>query len=213
VAAGITDHQREFDHDLIIMCSHGRSDANKLVFGSIAQKIASLGTVPVLIVRAAAHGLERSAFSATPMLVPIDTTGKHEASLAIAEHLAAQVGGQVQLVMVVPTLGTIPGQWEDATKLLPHSTDRMLEMAAEEAAAFLEEKRAILEGRGIAVTAELDRGDPARVICEHAQRGATQLVVLGTHGKSGMEAIWEGSVANRVISRVAIPVLLIPIAD
>lgn len=210
VARGIAEHQSEFDHDLIVMCTHGRSGANTLVFGSIAQKIVSIGSVPVLIVHPRDAGSQKERFALSPILVPVDGTEAHEASLTIASELAEKTSSSIHLLMVVPTLSTLPGKWEDATKLLPYSADRMLEMAAEEAVEYLDGQRRRLSGRGIGVSAEMERGDPAKVICSSAGRTGANLLVLTTHGKVGMSALWEGSVASRVFSRIQLPVLLIP---
>lgn len=212
VARAIADHQEELDHDLIVMCTHGRSGANTLVFGSIAQKIVSVGTVPVLIVHPGPHEASPEALELSPFLVPFDGTPEHERSVEMAVEFALETRSALHLLMVVPTLRTLPGRWEDSTKLLPTSADRMLEMAAEEAQEYVENKRLELEQRGLGVSAELRRGDPATVICRSAAERNARLLVLGTHGKSGMAAIWEGSVASRVLSRINIPVLLVPVS-
>jgi len=213
VAQGIADHHRELDHDLIVMCTHGRSGANTLVFGSIAQKIVSLGTLPVLIVQPEHDTAHPRRFATSPMLAPVDGTPEHEVSLRLATEFALETKSQLHLLMVIPTLKTLPGRWEDATKILPTSADRMLEMAAEEAAEYLDRQCAELTGRGISVAAGIERGDPAKVICEAAEKSGARLLVIGTHGKSGLGAIWEGSVASRVLSRINVPVILVPLSN
>jgi nucleotide-binding universal stress UspA family protein len=213
VARAIADHHQEFDHDLIVMCTHGRSGANTLVFGSIAQKIVSLGTVPVLIVQPETDMAHPHRFLTSPMLTPVDGTPQDEVSLKIATEFAAETRSALHLLMVVPTLRTLPGRWEDSTKLLPTSADRMLEMAAEEAGEYLQTRSADLAKRGISVSVEIKRGDPAKVICESAEKSGAKLLVIGTHGKSGLGAIWEGSVASRVLSQINLPVILVPISD
>jgi nucleotide-binding universal stress UspA family protein len=214
VAREIADHQEEIDHDLIVMCTHGRSGANTLVFGSIAQKIVSLGTVPVLIVQPDPPDMRPSRpFSPSPMLIPLDGTPEHWASVAIANDFAEETHSEVHLLLVVPTWWTLPGKWEDTTKILPTSADRLLEMAAEEAGEYLERQRSELTRRGIAVSAEIDRGDPAKVISESAEKNNARLLVLSTHGKSGLSALWEGNVASRVLSRINLPVLLVPVRE
>lgn len=209
VARGIADHQAEINHDLVVMCTHGRSGANNLVFGSIAQRLVSIGSVPVLIVQPVSPGAP--AFTASPMLLPLDGTVEHERCIEVADQFAVEVRADVHLLMVVPTLRTLPGRWEDTTKLLPTSADRMLEMAAEEAEEYLDRRMQILQHHGLRVSADIRRGDPAKVICRSADETKARLLVLGTHGKSGMSAIWEGSVASRVMSRIDIPVLLVPV--
>ncbi len=212
VARSIADHQEEFDHDLIVMCTHGRSGPNTLVFGSIAQKLVSLGTVPVLIVHPSSQKVAPEILTLSPFLVPLDGTPEHEKSVSVAGEFAIETQSVVHLLMVVPTLRTLPGKWEDSTKLLPTSADRMLEMAAEEAEEYLENECREFERLGLTVSAELRRGDPATVICESVVERQARLLVLGTHGKSGMSAIWEGSIASRVLSRINVPVLLVPVS-
>ncbi len=56
-------------------------------------------------------------------------------------------------------------------------------------------------------------GRPATTIVEQAQETAADLVVLGTHGRSGVQRALLGSVARHVIGQIDRPVLLIPIED
>jgi nucleotide-binding universal stress UspA family protein len=63
------------------------------------------------------------------------------------------------------------------------------------------------------VTAEVQRGDPAALIVRAAERISADLVVLGTHGRTGLEAFWSESVAPQVISRAHTPLLLVPVRE
>lgn len=210
VARGIADHQAEFDHDLIIMCIHGRSGVNTLLLGSVAQKVIALGTVPVLIVRPAHDG--EAGFSLSPILVPLDGGAAHEASLAVAKELAATVRGAVHLLMVIPTFTTLTGRLAAPSRLLPSTTERMLDMAAEEAVSYVESRQALVAGPGVTVTTAVERGEPAHVIARCAERSRARLIILGTHRRAGIDAIGEGSIGSRVSSQVSAPILLIPLA-
>ncbi len=210
VARKIVEHQAEFDHDLIVMCTHGRSGMSDLIFGTIAQNVIAHGTVPVLIVRPSSD--PEASFSASPMLVPLDGTRAHEAGLEIARDLAERIGGVVRLLMVIPTFATMKGTRAAPSKFLPGTTDRMLDMAAEEAERYLRDTRALLAKPGVTIDAEIDRGDPARVIAKAASARGSRLIVLGTHGKAGIDALGEGSVASTVCAQTATPVLLIPLS-
>jgi nucleotide-binding universal stress UspA family protein len=53
--------------------------------------------------------------------------------------------------------------------------------------------------------------DPATVIINSAQQSQIDLIVLATHGRTGMEAFWKGSVTHKICSRSRIPLLLIPV--
>jgi nucleotide-binding universal stress UspA family protein len=59
--------------------------------------------------------------------------------------------------------------------------------------------------------AEIGRGEPVATIIDKASNAAADLIVMGTHGKAGMDAFWSGSVAPKVSSRSRLPLLLIPI--
>jgi nucleotide-binding universal stress UspA family protein len=65
----------------------------------------------------------------------------------------------------------------------------------------------------LAVTAEVRRGDPAATIVETARQSGADLIVLGTHGTTGMDAFWEGSVTARVAARSRVPLLLVPVRE
>jgi nucleotide-binding universal stress UspA family protein len=54
-------------------------------------------------------------------------------------------------------------------------------------------------------------GAPDRVILEEARKAVADLIVMGAHGHSGLERTLLGSVANKVVQRSSIPVLLVPI--
>lgn len=64
---------------------------------------------------------------------------------------------------------------------------------------------------GFEASAHVLRGDPASVIVAAAVLAKIDLIVLGTHGKTGMDAFWSGSVAHRICSQSRIPLLLIPV--
>ncbi len=212
VARSIVAHVGELGPDLIVMCTHGRGGLHTWLFGSIAQQVIALGRTPVLLI----HPFEAEAepaFMCRRLLVPLDGNPDHEQGLSVAADLAKACGAAVHLLMVVPTLGTLPGQEAAAARLLPGTTSIVLDLAQEDAEAYLQRQMAKLEATGLLMTAEVSRGDPAMVIVHTAQQAEADLVVLGTHGKSGMEAFWSGSVAPKVSSRSRVPLLLVPVHE
>jgi nucleotide-binding universal stress UspA family protein len=65
----------------------------------------------------------------------------------------------------------------------------------------------------IDLQAGVARGDPVSTIIETADRIDADLVVLGTHAKTGADAFWSGSATPKISSRSRIPLLLVPIKD
>jgi nucleotide-binding universal stress UspA family protein len=205
VPAGIALHEAETGHDLIVMCTHGRGGAGKFLFGSVAQQVVAEGTLPVLLVKPPARP-----FTLRAILVPLDGDPEHERGLDAACELARASGAEIRLLSVVPTMGTLTGKGSETGTLLPGATRVMLEMSVEGARGYLEERTARLAASGLSVTAEVIRGDPSRRIVSAANTLNADLIVLATHGKKGMDAVFSGSVANKVCGMGDTPLLLLP---
>jgi nucleotide-binding universal stress UspA family protein len=210
VAESIVEHARELGCDFIVMCSHGGGGALRMMLGSIAQKVISIGSFPVVVTHPGENGDAR-AFSCGALLVPFDGDVEHARALPIAKELARAFGATLHLAMVIPTFGTLSGQMTVTSRLLPGTTSRMLDMAVQSAEEDLRVQVEALRNQGLDATAHVLRGDPAGVIVEYAEQSEVDMIVLATHGRLGMDAFWEGSVANRVCSLCRVPLLLIPV--
>lgn len=210
VAGSIVDHSGELAPDLIILCSHGAGGLRDVVVGSIAQQVIAAGTVPVLLLKPDEKGQIRYS-GIHSLLVAVDGDPEHELSLHTAGEMAACLGIPVHLIRVVPTLGTLSAEEAASGTLLPAATTAMLEMEEEEAACYLQEKLDKLKETGITVTAEVGRGDPAQEVIKSADKQNSSMIILGTHGKKGMEAFWAGSVTPRIVAGSTLPVLMVPV--
>jgi nucleotide-binding universal stress UspA family protein len=73
----------------------------------------------------------------------------------------------------------------------------------------LEERAAAVEGRGLTVRAVLKTGAPATVIADTAAAEHADLIVIGTHGRTGLNRLLIGSVAERVVRIAPCPVLTV----
>jgi nucleotide-binding universal stress UspA family protein len=214
VAASITQHAAELTPDLVVMSTHGKGGARRLIFGAIAQQVLSRGDTPVLLVRPseeAASGASGPADTWHTILAPLDGDPAHEKSLPVAADLATAFACRVHLLMVIPKLGELAGSQAAAGMLLPSATRIKLEMESAAASDYLAAKAEELARAGVAAGSEASRGDPALVIVRAARRLDADMVVMGTHRKAGTVAFWEGSVAARVISRTRVPLLLVPL--
>ena len=206
VAAIIARHAEEFQVDLIALCTHGRGGARELLYGSVAQQVLGRGLVPVLLIRPEGIG---QAFTCARVVVPLDGSPASEAALPPAEVLARAFGGQLHLLTVVPTLATVPTDRAPAALLLPGATAATLEIEEQAARGYLVSLAARLRAAAGAVEVEVGRGDPAFVVVETADRVGGDLLVMATHGRSGMSAVWAGSMATRIEARCRRPMLLV----
>lgn len=210
VARSIAEHAAELGPDLVVMCTHGRGGLRGFMFGRIAQQVLGLGTTPVLLVPPAAAG-SSPAFSCNRILVALDGNPDHEEGLTVAAGLAKVCGAKLRLVMAVHTSDTLSGEQATPAKLLPGATRALLDLAAQDAEKYLDRHATALRSAGFTVTSEVRRGDPPTVIVTTAERTKADLVVLGTHGKTGMDAFWSGSATPNVASRSVVPLLLVPV--
>jgi nucleotide-binding universal stress UspA family protein len=212
VARSIVAHVGELEPDLIVMCTHGWGGLRDWLFGSIAQQVIGLGRTPVLLIQPAEDG-GAPPFSCRQLLMPLDGDPEHEQGLPVAAGLAQACKAGLYLVMVVHTLGTLPGERALTARLLPGATSALLDLTQLGALEYLQHRVRELQAAGLSVRADVRRGDPAKAIVRTARRVNADLIVLGTHGKSGMDAFWSSSVAPRVSSQSHIPLLLVPVHE
>ena len=210
VAGAIAAHAKELSADLIVMCTHGSGGLKGFLFGRIAQQVIADGSTPVLIINPA-KGWKAPQQGCGCLLIPLDGKADHEQALPVAGQLARVCEASLHLLRVVPTLKTLKAEHAVAGRLMPGSTTAMLDMAKESATAYLREKAGTLKETGIDITAEVLRGEPAKTIIRASKKAKADLIVLGTHGKTGTDAFWSGSVTPRVCAGCDVPILLVPV--
>lgn len=207
VARSIAEHAGELGADLVVLATHGSSGLRGFLFGRIAQQVLHYTHTPVLLIRPLEDGTA-PALDGRPLLVPLDGSPEAEAALPMAALVATATGAEVHLVRVVPTLGTVPARSGPAATFSPAATTALLEIEEEQARDYLAEvgRRAFPAQR---VTAEVRRGDVVAELARAAEAIRADLVVLSTHGRSGLAGFFTGSVAARLLSRVDAPLLLV----
>ena len=94
VTRSIVEHiTTEFQTDLIVICTHGKSGIHDALFGNIAQQIAAQGKTPLLIVKPVSPR-----FKLEKILMPLDPDSAHDYSFPFAESLAHAFKAELQLV-------------------------------------------------------------------------------------------------------------------
>ena len=207
VTRSIVEHvTTEFQTDLIVICTHGRSGIRDALFGNIAQQIAAQGTTPLLVVKPVSPR-----FKLERILVPLDPDSAHDYSFPYAESLAQAFQAELHLLSVIPTFGTLSGEQAAAGSLMPATAQAFLDMREENARQHLQEHVEALRRNGQSAVFEIARGDPASVITRTSESTGIDLTVLATHRRKGMGAFWARSVAPKVAQRTRLPLLLIPL--
>ncbi len=209
VARSIAMHAGELVQDLVVMCSHGKSGIRQFMVGSIAQQVIAFGSTPVLLIHPQRD--QQTLFAhMDKLLVALDDDPEHNCGLELAGVVAHRSGASLRLLNVVPKLGSLKGQEAAASRLLPAATMALLEIEQESATQMLAERAKPWLARGINISWQVQRGDPPEQIVKTAADISAKMIVLSTHGKTGMGAFWAGSVAPRVPSLTDLPLLLVP---
>ncbi len=123
------------------------------------------------------------------LLIPLDGSELAEAVLPIAGTLATSVSADLTLVMVVP-----PGSGPGSTRA---------------PADYLQQIAVFQPDRSLEVHTTIRLGDAAEEILELAREIGSDLIVMATHGRSGLGRSAFGSVADQVVQRSTVPVLLL----
>jgi nucleotide-binding universal stress UspA family protein len=142
----------------------------------------------------------------TRILVPVDFSPHAEGAIEFAATIAQRFGGSVELLHVVED-PFVSGAWstEAFTPNIPELMDRLIA----DARTRLEAIAAAAAKHGVAFAATVETGEPARTIIEHAKTGAFDLIVMSTHGRTGLTHLFLGSVAEHVLRTAPCPVLTV----
>lgn len=207
VVRSIVEHATtEFQPDLIVTCTHGRSGMRDLLYGSIAQQIAARVTTPLLLIKPG-----NPDFKLDRILVPLDPDSDHDDSLPMAKSLGKSFNAEIRFLSVVPTFSTLGGEQAATSSMTPASTQAFLDMKEENARKDIKTHIDEFRKLGLKVSAEIPRGDPASTIVKTAEKSGSDMIILSTHGHAGMGAFWARSVAPKVAQRTKTPLLLIPL--
>jgi nucleotide-binding universal stress UspA family protein len=208
VARSIAAHADELHADMVVLCTHGRGGLRDFLLGSIAQQVLQHGTLSILLVRPGPEG-SAPPFVVQQVLVPLDGTPTHEPAVPVAIMIASLFVVPIHLVMVIPTLATLSGEQALSGLLLPSTTRAMLDLAAQEAELYLTQVKVRCEQEGVPATIEILRGDAAEEVLTRAQGLNNCLIVMGSHGRAGLQGILAGSVAKRITDKAHSALLLV----
>ena len=139
------------------------------------------------------------------ILVPVDGSETSYAAVAQAAELAKAFGGKITVVQVLALDPYIAAEYISATQ-----TNDLIERARTSVLKTLEETAAKFSDLGIPVEAKLLEGQVVhREIIKEAETSKADLIVIGSHGRTGLKRLFLGSVAQSVLGEAHIPVLVV----
>lgn len=178
--------------EMIAMTTHGRTGVERLVLGSVAERILQVSDIPVLVARSLPAGMSRGRQESLPIrnfLVPLDGSRLALGALEAILPLARPVDAHVTLLHV-DAATPYDGRWES-----PDAT--------------LKEADQVLRSACIPARIEHRKGNPSQEILKATEEGKIDLVAMTTHGRSGPSRWMFGSVAAEVLRASAAPLLVV----
>jgi nucleotide-binding universal stress UspA family protein len=185
----ILDYAAEQAVDVVVMGTHGRRGVEHFVLGSVAEKVVRLAPCPVLTVRVGTQPTTPPTWQR--LLVPLDGSDFSLLALDYAQELAREHGSHLDLLHVIQfeEMKRYEGQavhwtYADIERLAATSLQNWV-------ASRLEAHRPH--------TLHLAFGEPEAAIVSFAQEHQSDLIVLATHGRTGLAHLRMGSVAEHVV--------------
>ncbi|MDW8061034.1 MAG: universal stress protein [Thermomicrobium sp.] len=212
VARCIARQARALEADTIALTTHGRGGLRGFLVGRIAQQVLQEAELPTLVRRALPNGDAPTRAPAPPhrVLVPLDGSHASAQVLPLVWQLATCLRAHVTLARIVPTVEHLSVRESAPAVFLPSATAALLALERERAEDELR-RSAATAPRDLAVSVAVHQGDVIEELVRLAE--VADLVVMTTHGRAGLPGWMAGSVAARLLERVVIPFLLVPLGE
>jgi len=190
----IVEYSTQSAIELIVMPTHGRRGLQRVLLGSVTERVINTADVPVISVNPERQPL---AYPCKELLVPTD--GSRGSELAVSEGvaLANATGASLHLLHVVET-GSLGPDARSAVKdeELTTRADEIIADAIETTAATVDN-----------VESEIEFGAPAREIRNYIDAHGIDFAILGTHGTTDFGRYMLGGVSAKIVRSSPVPVM------
>lgn len=200
-AQSILDYARENEIDLIVMSSQGRSGMSRWVYGSVADKVLHQAECSLAVIH---PQVETELFTHKRILVPLDGSLQAESALGPALKLAHEVAAELILLRVVE-MPPIPKEPVDGWP----GVESVMQAVELEARIYLERTRQSLIDCGVQITTQIATDLVAESIIDTADKLQADLIIMSSHGRSGIDRWVFGSVTEKTLRRAHCPTLVV----
>jgi nucleotide-binding universal stress UspA family protein len=187
--------------DLVLIATHGRTGVARWWLGSVADAVIREAGCPVLVI---GPNIEQDLAGVKRILLPLDGSAEAEEALPVATWVAGLTGAELDVVrsLSLTPVAYDPGMGVYSSELIDSMEDAVR--------AYLEEIGRRLEGKNATTTMRV--GAPGETLYDHLAERPADLVVMTSHGRSGVRRAALGSVTDRMLHGPA-PVLVIRAGD
>jgi nucleotide-binding universal stress UspA family protein len=185
--------------NMIVMGRHGRTGLRRLLMGSVTAKVVGHSPCNVLVVPKAAE------IRYQKLLVATDGSNYSMAAASEAIGIAKRCGAELLIISVVPSETASP--FDIVHTEMQHGMISQKELR--EGEKNVNDLLVIAKQEGIKVEGLIIEGRPYEAIVETAREKGVDLIVMGSHGRTGMERLLMGSVTERVVGHADCAVLIV----
>ncbi|MEY7851107.1 universal stress protein [Natrarchaeobius sp. A-rgal3] len=187
--------------DVIAMGTKGRSGLDRVLLGSVTENVLRTARTPVLAVPPNADATEIDEVAFDEFLLPTD--GSDGAAIATdwGIELARRLGSTIHTVYSVDSSRLGVGEPADLLSALEHRGEDALDSVRQRAG-----------DAGVSVSGALATGSPTDVVLTTAAKREVDLIVMGTHGRTGIGQWFLGSVTENVVRQADVPVFCVPVS-
>jgi nucleotide-binding universal stress UspA family protein len=178
--------------DIIIMGRLGMSKLERTLVGSVTARVIGHSQRDVLVVPSSSHiGWEK-------ILVATDGSRYSKIAAERAIDFAKSYGGELRVVSVVD----VPAEFYAEA---PDALDDMIYKAK----GFAKDVRMLAESAGVKSESFVGEGEAYQIITDLARKQEANVIVMSSHGRTGLKRLLMGSVAEKVIGHAPCPVLIV----
>ena len=190
-AESIIKFAQENEIDLIVMSSHGRSGISRWIYGSVASKVLYQVACAISIIH---PQVETELFANKRVLVPLDGSMRAEQALEPALKLAQALSAELILlrVTIMPQspVGPVVG-WP--------GTEAVMNEDEQEARSYLQRVQVSLKNGQVQIHTHIAASSVAESIIDMADKLQVDIIVMSSHGRSGMSRWVFGSVTEKTL--------------
>jgi len=190
----IVDTAGENNFDLIVMGRHGKSQLERALVGSVTARVIGHSRGDVLVIP------KNASVGWNNILISTDGSKYSTAATEKAIDLAKSYGGRLQTLSVV-----------DVTEEFQTEAPGAVEELVRKAKGFVDDVRKKAETQGIKTEALVREGETFKIITDLSKEYKTDVIVMGSHGRTGMNRLLMGSVTEKVIGYAPCPVLVVKV--
>jgi nucleotide-binding universal stress UspA family protein len=188
----IIDVAEEISADLIVMGKKGMSALEQILMGSVTERVIGYSNTDVLVVP------KNASIQWDKIVVAVDVSKYAEKVCKRALDIAKDFNSEINIVSTVEVSPAV-------FAIKPEIFDVQVEKTKQ----FLKETEIKFQKENIVVKLFIEEGEAYEKILELVDKIKAQMIILGTHGRTGLKRLLMGSTCQRVIGLSKVPVLVV----